>query len=768
MTTTVAPSRSIGQSLRRNEDVRFLRGTAMYLDDLELPASAAHVAFVRSRHAHADVLAVDAAAALAIPGVLRVFTADDLPDAYLPTPLTFIGVTVTAAPHPVFAGKRVRYMGQVIAAVVATSRALAEDGADAVDVTYAEREPVLDVRAAQNHAIQLHDHIPGNVYVTGGLGTGDVSAAFAAADVRVARSYHIPRVAMSPMETRGAIASYDRGTETLTLWASAQDVHRPRFHVSHALKIPEDKIHVILPDVGGAFGQKQVVTSETVAVAFAAMSMGVHVKWMEDRLENLVAAPQGRGVDGDLELALTRDGTILAIRGTVFGDMGAYSFVNGVNGPHTTANLLSGVYAIPAADIHVRCMATNKVPTNPYRGAGRPEAAIMLEQLIDEAARELQLDPIALRRRNLIQAEAMPYQTALGFVYDSGNYPALLERVLAMANIGKMREDQTLARLEGRVVGVGVAFYVERSGGYWESAAASIEPDGRIIARTGSGSHGQGHETSFAQVAADVIGVCASDISLRWRDSGDVPRGVGTFGSRAMTMGGNALNVAMHNVRRKGSILAAALLKTEPEAIVWENGTVRAPDGTSLTLAELATAAYNPALVPAGFEIGLYCTGHFASAFNFTAGAHVVGVEINRRTGRITMSSLYAVDDAGTIVNPLLAEGQVIGAAAQGIGEAICEEVTYDESGRPLSSTFLDYNVMTAANMPTVVSEFMQTPSPLNPLGIKGVGEGGCCGAPAAIANAVADALALTHAPHIDIPFTEEKLWRALQTSRAL
>ncbi len=763
--TVVAPAAPLfGQSIRRNEDVRFLRGTARFIDDIDVPATTLHVAFVRSRYAHARIVEIDTMRALALPGVVRIFTAGDLAST-LPTPGTYPNMNVTAAAHPVFANGVVRYAGQIIAAVVAESRALAEDGADQVDVIYDELPTVLDVREAASSAIRIHDHVPNNTYLHGTLGSGDVDRAFAGADVRVTRSFRIPRVAMVPMEARGAVAAYENGTGVLTVWCSAQDVHRPRTHLSYALGIPEHRVHIILPDVGGAFGQKQLLTSEVIATAHASIVLNRTVKWIEDRLENFASAPQGRGIDADLELALSADGRMLAIRGSVYGDLGAFTYALAPNATHTTATLLTNVYAIPAAAIRVFGLATNKAPTNPYRGAGRPEAAMMVEQLVDMAARALSMDPIELRRKNLVQPQQFPYGTALGLTYDSGDYERVLDRLIEMADLPALREARILARLEDRITGIGAAMYVERTGGSWESAAGSIEPDGRVIARTGSSPHGQGHETVFAQITADALSVSLDDVVLRWRDSNDVPRGVGTFASRSMTMGGNALYAALQNVRRKGSALAAFIFGVPDETLVWAGGMVHAPDGRSITLAALATASYDLARVPPGFELGLYCTGSFASAYAYTVGAQLAIVDVDRHTGSVTVRRIFAIDDAGRIVNPLLAEGQIIGATAQGLGEALFEEVRYDETGRQLSSSFLEYDVMTASVMPPVVASFVETPSPLNPLGIKGVGEGGCCGALAAVANAVSDALAPLGVAPLDVPFTEENVWRAIRAA---
>jgi aerobic carbon-monoxide dehydrogenase large subunit len=764
------PRRYVGESVRRREDVRFLSGTATYVDDIELP-NAAHVAFVRSPHGHARLGAVDVRRAARSRGVLRVFTAADLPNRnlWLPARFRHPEMTATMVPHPIFAAGAVRYVGQVVAAVVAESRAAAEDAADLVEVQYDPLDAILDVRQALDGKIRLHAGMSDNVFLRYAHRCGDPEKAFATAAKIVERTVKIPRVAIAPMEPRGTLASYDAGTDLLTIWCSAQDPHRHRTALAASLERPEDRIHLIVPDVGGGFGQKSHPQAEVTIAAYAAIALRRPVKWIEDRHENLKAAHHGRGIEVDAALAISAEGRFLALRAGVLLDCGAYVYSSTPNAGHTTASLLSGVYDIPAADVTFLGLATNKVPTSPYRGAGRPEAAIVIEALVDRAARELNVDPIELRRRNLIQPDRFPYESATGCTYDSGNYPLLLERLETLADLPRLREAQALARLEGRLFGIGIGMYVERSGGSWESAAASIEPGGRVLARIGSSPHGQGHETSFAQVIADTLDVPIESVVVRWGDTSEVPRGVGTFAGRSMTMGGGALHVAGLRLREKALALAAHLLGVPATRLVWERGRIHVAEDTerALTLVDLAAAANDPSRIPPGSELGLSALGHFAAEYGYSSGAHLAVVEIDRATGKTRVLSLAAVDDAGTVVNPLLAEGQVVGGIAQGIGEALFEEVEYDEAAQPRAASFLDYALVTAVEMPPVKNEFCPSPSPIHPLGIKGVGEGGACGPPPAIANAVADALSPLRVPPLDMPFTDEKVWRAIHTAEA-
>ena len=684
----------VGQPLRRREDERILRGRTRYLDDID-PAGAAHVAFLRSPFAHARIAGIEVPEGL--EGVVAVITAAELEGRVRDLPVQgFEGGRLADEGHPVLARDEVRYAGQPVAAVLAESRALAEDAAELVEVDYEPLDPVLDARTSDAELSNWHKV------------TGDVEGAFASA-VRVVRATHaLPRLAPVPMEPRGAIASYDESEDLLTVWVSAQDSHRQLAGLATVLDRPEESIHVIVPDVGGAFGSKGAPAPETMLVAAAAMITGQTVKWAEDREENFIASYQGRGMEADVELALDADARILAVRARVFADLGGYLMPTTAIPTHTTGMLMCGVYDVQVADIEVSGRRTNKVPTGPYRGAGRPEAAYFIECTVDIAARELGIDPLELRRRNMISE--LPYATALGWTYDSGDYVRCLERAVELVRPEHRADDE-------RVVGTGFGMYVERAGGQFETAEAELLPGGRLLVRSGSSPHGQGHDTTFAQLAAERFGVGIDDVELRFGDSREVPRGVGTFASRSVAMGGSALVQAVDALKEKCEAVGEA-------------------------------------------EPGLKASARFESDLVFSSGAYGAVVEIERATGRLRVLRLAAVDDAGRIINPLLAEGQVIGGAAQGLGECLVEEAAYDEEGNPTFASFIGYSLLTAAEMPDVVAEFVETPSPLNPIGAKGIGEGGAIGTPPAVANAVADALG---GVRVDPPFTEDKLWRALR-----
>jgi carbon-monoxide dehydrogenase large subunit len=699
--------------MARREDDRILRGLGRYLDDIELP-HLAHAAFVRSPHAHARIAAIKKPEGRA----LLVLTAADIETDVRDLPVNRIeGAELADAGHPVLARGEVLYVGQPVAIVVAETRALAEDCAELVEVDYEPLDPVLDARGAPETLLRFE------------RSAGDVDGAFAAADHVIRTSFHIPRLVAVPIETRGAVAEYDPGSDLLTVHLSAQDPHRPRAGLSHTLQRPDDKLRVIVPDVGGAFGSKGVVAPEWAATALAAMRLGRPVKWAEDRLENFLAAYQGRGLDADVELAVAADGRFLAVRAALFADLGGYLFPTTPVPAHTTALLMCGCYRIPAAAVSILGARTNKVPTGPYRGAGRPEAALLLEATVDAAARELGLDPVELRRRNLIAADELPYTTPLGWTYDSGDYERCLDTALELVPPER-----------GDGVGYGVAMYVERAGGQWESAEVTIEPTGRVSVASGVSPHGQGHATTFAQIVCDELGVEPEDVSLHFGDSATTPRGVGTFASRSVAMGGSAVLLACRDVRAKVDRIGDAL-------------------GTD-DLHEIARAAYEPSRVPPGEELGLYGSSRFSAPLVFGSGCYAAVVELDRTTGHVRVRRIAAVDDAGVIVNPLLAEGQVIGGVVQALGECLTEEAVYDADGQMRSASLLDYALLTAAEIPEIRTAFVESPSPYNPLGAKGIGEGGTIGALAAVSNAVADALG----QWIDPPFTEEKIWRAMQS----
>jgi aerobic carbon-monoxide dehydrogenase large subunit len=695
----------VGRALARREDERVLRGAAEYVDDIELDGMA-HAAFVRSPHAFAGVGTVRVPPELP-DGVLAVITPADLEGRVKRYPkVAMDGMEVSDDQHPILPEGEVRYVGQPVAGVIAESRALAEDFAEEIDVEYEPHEAVVDARASAEALVRWSHS------------GGDVDGAFAGAAHVVSGRYGMARVACVPMEARGCVVRDDPDSGALTVWSSSQETHRPLAQLAHILDRPAETIRVIVPDVGGAFGTKGNPPPEVVVAAIAAMDLGRPVKWTEDRLENLQTTQQGRGMQADVEMALDADGRILGIRAKILADLGAYLWPSTHIPPHTAAMLMGGCYDVPAVAVEITGVRTNKVPTGPYRGAGRPEGNYFVERMVDDAARALRIDAVDLRRRNLIRS--FPYPSALGLTYDSGDYERCLELALEAVEPERRSDDRV-------VVGTGVAMYVERSGGVFESADVTVKPDGRVVVRSSTRPHGQGHDTAFAQIAADRLGVAIDEVELRFGDSAEAPAGIGTFGSRSLTMGGSAVAVAADEIAEKARAIA---------------------DGRDMTLADIA--ATEP----------LHARSKFTSDITMSSGAHAAVVEIDRRTGALRILRYAAVDDAGTIVNPLLVHGQVVGGVAQGIGQCLTEEVVYDETGQLRSASLLDYGLPTSAEMPPLRVEEVESPSPLNPLGAKGAGEGGATGSLPAIANAVADALG---GRHVDPPFTAEKLWRALR-----
>jgi carbon-monoxide dehydrogenase large subunit len=761
----------VGRPVPRREDASLLVGDGTFIDNLA-PPDALHLVMVRSPFAHARVRSVDRTAAEALPGVTAVVTAGDLDGgaAHLPVTVVEGAQVATDAAMPLLARDVVRFAGEPVAAVLADSRAVGEDAAELVAVDYEPLPVVTDPRLAPSSGVRLHPDVSGNVLLRWRRSGGAVDAGFDAADRVVTGHFAIPRLVACPIEPRGCVAAHDAEADMLTLWCSAQDPHRPLAHLSAVLGRPAERLRVVVPDVGGAFGSKGSLAPEHAVAAMLAVRWGRPVKWIEDRQENFLAAYQGRGLEADVWLAVDADGRFLALRARLVADLGAYLYPSTAIVPLTVATLATGAYDVPSADVEVLGVATNKVPTGPYRGAGRPEAAFLIERMTDLAAGELGMDPVEIRRRNLVPRERFPHTTPMGLTYDSGDYRGSLDRACELLGYDEWRGRQRAARDEGRLLGLGFAVFVERAGPQlWESAAAAIRPDGRVVIRTGSSAHGQGHETTFAQIAADVLEVDPSDVTVVHGDSAEVPAGIGTFGSRSVTIGGSAVMVVLEEVRARALAVAAGLLEASQEDVRWEGGRfVVAGSDRGIGLREVAEAASSGHEPADGMASPLRAEGRFTMAGPvFPFGAYAAVVEIDRATGSVLLPALVAVDDAGTIVNPLLAEGQVRGSILQGLAAALSEEAVHDEEGQLVTGSFMAYGIPSSADLAVKLrSEFRCTPSPLNPLGAKGLGESGTIGVPAAVANAVADALAPLGIRTVDPPFTPEKLWRLLHDAR--
>jgi carbon-monoxide dehydrogenase large subunit len=748
-------------ALRRREDPPLLTGAARYTADLAEPG-ALHAAFVRSPLAHGRILAVDATAAAAMPAVAGVFTAADLGLPPLPAESA-----PDAFARPVLATGTVRFLGEAVAVVVAETRAQALDAVDAVEVDYEPLEVVVDPLAAAEAPL-LFPEAGSNLVEQRAL--PQRSTALDGAEVVVTARFVNQRLAPVPMEPNAALAVPDPDRDALTLYVPCQAPFWMRDTVAEALGLPAERVRVVVPAVGGGFGARAATYPEQVAVAALARRLGRPVRYLESRSESMLATTHGRAQVQEVELGATRDGSLTGLRARLLGDGGAYPGDAGFL-PRTTRRMASGVYRIPRIEVATACVVTNTTPVGAYRGAGRPEATAMLERAMDLLAAELGMDPAELRRRNLIQPTEFPYRTPTKARYDSGDYPAALERVLEAAGYPALRAEQAerRRRRDRRQLGVGLSVYVEMTGFGSEYGAVAVEQDGRVTVRTGTSPHGQGHETAFSQLVAATLGIDPDQVTVLHSDTALVPRGDGTMASRSLQVGGSALLRAAEQVLDKARTLAAHLLEARVEDVaVFPGeglGAAGAPS-TALPWRELAAAAADPARRPAGMAPGLDAATDFElPGVTYPFGAHLAVCEVDVETGRPRLLRHLAVDDSGRILNPLLAEGQVHGGIAQGVAQALYEEVRYDQQGNCLTGTLASYAMPSAADLPAFETVRTQTPSPLNPLGAKGIGESGAIGATPAVQNAVVDAVRHLGVSHIDLPLTPERVWRAIRAA---
>ena len=741
--------RVIGVSVKRKEDRRLLTGRGTYAADVRVPRML-YAAVLRSPHPHARLVAIHAEKATRLDGVAAVFTGADL-GAIGPIP-----VRVGSRPRMLqclqlpLARDKVRYVGEPIAFVVAESRYLAEDALETIDVEWEPLPAVADVtRALELGAPVLHEAIGDNLVERLGMKRGDGAAALAGADVRIRERFAVQRHTGVPMETRGLTAAFDPGTSVLTLWGVAKVPHFNRRVLSELLDHPEHLIRFIELEVGGGFGIRGEFYPEDLLVPWAAMRLGRPVQWIEGRREHLIAANHSRQQEHEIEIGVRRDGTIVALHDRYLVDLGGYIRTHGVLVPELTGVMLPGPYRIPHYECEGLCVMTNKTPTGTYRGPGRFECTFVRERLVDLVALELRLDPAAVRRRNLIEPKDMPYEVggaSLGqpSVYDCGDFPSAFEQALGLAGYDDFRKEQARAREQGRWLGIGIACVVEKAGrGPWEYARVEVDGSGRVVVYSGVAAVGQGIETSLAQVCAEELGLSAEAITVVHGDSAQVPFGVGGFASRGAGVALPAALEAARKVKAKTLLVAASLLEAGAADLVLDAGRVHVrglPD-RSVTLKECARAAVPG---PPGMEPGLYASHFFeAPKMTYPYGTHVAVVEIDPETGRITVPKYVLTFDVGRAINPMIVEGQLHGGLAQGLGGALYEELVYDADAQPLTTTLMDYVVPTATDMPAmmITRTLEETPTKLNPLGVKGVGEGGPSGVGAAIANAVADAL---------------------------
>ena len=780
MTTT---ERAFGASHKRLEDARFITGEGRYTDNMSEPGMV-HMSVARSPVAHANIKSIDTSPAAGMPGVVGVFTGQQMADAgYGGIPCAWVvpdSGTVTPA-HPPIAIDKVRYAGDAVAIVVADTDANARDAALAVAVDYDVLPAVVDARkATEDGQPQLHEEAPNNQCFHWPLVGGDTDAAFEAADVVVSETITNQRLIANALEPRAALAKVDGAMAGVTLTVTSQNPHIVRFLLSLDTPFAEHKIRVIAPDVGGGFGSKLPHYPEDTMVIFAAEQVGAPVKWTETRSENYLATAHGRDHISEVEMAATKDGKILGLRAQTWASLGAYLSTASTGVPTILHGLiLSGSYDIGAIKEDVYGTFTNNTPTDAYRGAGRPEATFMLERMVDLVARELEMDPVEIRRRNLIEPFTDGHEVATGLIYDTGNYVGALDMALDMFGYEDARKAQAKAREAGRLVGIGVVTYTEIcglgpsevagavgfGGGLWESAIVRFHPTGKVTLLVGVAPHGQGEETTFAQIIADQLGVAVDDVDVVYGDTGETPMGWGTYGSRTTAVASGAIMGAVEQIKDKGVKIAAHLLEAAEEDIEFSNGvfSVKGSRDEGKTIQDIALAANTAWSMPEGVDPGLEASAFFNPAnFVYPFGTHLAEVEVDPETGEIEFQRYLAVDDCGNIINPMIVEGQVHGGIAQGAAQALWEGAVYDDDGNLLTGSMMSYAIPKAEFLPSFETGYTETPTPVNPLGVKGVGETGTIASTPTVYNAVMDALAPLGVEQVDMPLTPERVWRAM------
>ena len=777
---------SIGVSVKRKEDYRFLTGAGTYTDDLTLPHQS-YASFVRSPHAHAKIKAIKQDKALKAPGVVAIFTGEDLaaakvgglPCGWLITDVN--GQPMKEPPHPCLAQGKVRHVGDQVAVVIAETLAQARDAAELVDVDY-EVLPSVTEAAKARKGPQLHDIAPDNTCYVWALGDkSKVEEAFQRAAHVTKLEFVNNRLIPNAIEPRAANGAYSRADDSYTLYVASQNPHVERLLMTaFVLGLPEHKVRVIAPDVGGGFGSKIYLYAEDVVVTWAAKQLNRSVKWTAERSESFVSDAHGRDHVTTAELAMDKDGKFLGMRVKTTANMGAYLSTFASCIPTILyATLLAGQYTTPAIYCEVTAVFTNTTPVDAYRGAGRPEATYVVERLVETAAREMKLDPAEIRRRNFIRS--FPYQTPVALQYDTGDYDATLEAAIKLADVAGFASRKEQSLKNGKLRGLGYAAYIEACGiapsavagslgaraGLFEAGEVRVHPTGSVTVFTGSHSHGQGHETTFAQVVADRLGMPIENVAIVHGDTSKVLFGMGTYGSRSLAVGGTAIVKALDKVIAKGKKIAAHLMEAAESDVEWDRGTYKvAGTDKKKTFGEVAFAAYVPHNYPHDkLEPGLNENAFYDPAnFTFPAGTYVCEVEVDRDTGVVRIERFTAVDDFGNIINPMIVEGQVHGGLVQGIGQALTEGCRYDDSGQLVTGSFMDYCVPRADDVPSFKVDTRETPCTHNPLGVKGCGEAGAIGSPAALMNAITDALGVKDLP---MPATAQTVWRSMQKKAA-
>ncbi|TCZ57967.1 xanthine dehydrogenase family protein molybdopterin-binding subunit [Roseicella aquatilis] len=788
----VAPFEGIGASVKRKEDLRFLSGRGQYTDDIDRPGQT-YACILRSPHAHALIRGIDLAAAKAMPGVVAIFTGADMTGiGGLPCGWQIHnkdGSPMAEPPHPVLAQGKVRHVGDSVAVVIAGTRAQARDAAEAIEVDYEVLPAVATMEAALGAgAPRVHDGVEGNLCYDWHIGDPAVNAAaFRGAHKVVEFDLVNNRLIPNAMEPRAAVGDYDPTTGDYTLYTTSQNPHVIRLLMgAFVLQLPEHKLRVVAPDVGGGFGSKIFHYAEEAIVTWAAGKLARPVKWTADRTESFITDAHGRDHVTKARLALDKDGRFLALHVRTLANMGAYLSTFSTSVPtYLYATLLAGVYTTPTVYAEVKAVFTNTTPVDAYRGAGRPEATFLLERLVDVAAREMGMDRVEIRRRNFIPADAYPYQTPVALQYDSGDHVATLDEALKVAQWDSFEARRAEAKTRGKLRGIGISTYLEACGiapsavvgalgaraGLYEVGTIRVHPTGSVTVLTGTHSHGQGHETTLAQLVTDRLGVPLAQVDIVHGDTAKIPFGMGTYGSRSLAVGGSAMVKAMDKIVAKARKIAAHLLEASVEDVEFDRGTFRVA-GTDRTKSwgEICLTAYVPHNYPIEeIEPGLEETAFYdPKNFTYPGGCHICEVEIDPETGHVDVVNFTAVDDVGRVINPMIVEGQVQGGVAQGIGQALLETAVYDENGQLLSASFMDYQMPRAGDLPPVSVATHATLCTHNPLGVKGCGEVGAIGSPPAVINAVVDALKEFGVRHIEMPATPAKIWNIIHADHKL
>lgn len=768
----------VGRARRRKEDARLITGRTQWTDNIQLPGML-HVAFLRSPMAHARITHVDTSGARTQPGVVAVFSGQDLAGEQGSLPCAWpVTEDIVIPDHPPMAVTEVRYVGEAVACVIATDRYKAADALDAIEIDYEPLDAVLDMNEAlAEDSPKVHE--AGNKAFTWKFAQGDVDAAFSEAPVLIDRTFVQQRLIPSAMEPRAVVAQTDG--DSFTLHSATQIPHVLRFMLAVTTGIPEHKLRVIAPDVGGGFGSKLQVTAEEVLCLLITRRLGKPVKWTESRSEGNLTVHHGRDQIQQISIAAEKDGRIRGVRVDLLADMGAYLMLVTPGIPLLGAFMYNGIYKMDAYDFTCTGVFTTKMPTDAYRGAGRPEATFAIERAMDELAAELNLDPMEVRRRNWIKHSEFPYTTISGMTVDSGNYEAATDKAMALFGYDKLRAEQIDRRDRHDPVqlGIGISTYTEMCGlapsrvlgslsygaGGWEHASVRMLPSGKVEVVTGTSPHGQGHETAWSQIAADSLGVPFEDIAVIHGDTSSAHKGMDTYGSRSLVVGGIAVLHACEKVKEKAKQVAAHLMEASPDDVEFSQGEFRVRGtGASRTIQEISLATFAAHNLPDGFEPRLDADVTFdPENFSFPHGTHLCAAEVDTETGATKIRSYVAVDDVGNVVNPLIVEGQVHGGIAQGIAQALFEEAVYDAEGNLLTTTMADYLLPSSADLPDITTDRTQTPATTNPLGVKGVGEAGTIASTPAVVNAIVDALRPQGIHDIRMPCTPERVWRALQ-----